>query len=307
MQYKITQSSIKKFLSCRRKYKYRYVEELVRKGVPSLNLTFGTFIHEYLERWFNGEDEATLLADVRETEDFALYEKKEAEAKVKALAMLSKYFETYPRKDDPFNVVGTEIEFATPLYNPDTDTESPSIMFGGKIDGLVERNGEYWILEHKTAGYVSESYIQKVWFDAQIQLYAYYFGRAKGIKVVGALYDVLGKSQLKWCKADTEVSLMAKVLAQYDKKQMFLREFIPIEEEIMHHRLQETWIMGHDMFKVATEDAAAYRNTNNCFEWKRPCEYLSLCQARNRDAVSYLYDKRVAHEELGNATETKDA
>jgi len=274
--------------------------------VPSLNLTFGTFIHEYLERWFNGESEEQLLKDARETEAFSMYEKKEAEAKVKSLAMLSKYFEKYPRDKDPFNIVGTEIEFSTPLYNPDTGEESPHIMFGGKIDGLIERNGKYWILEHKTAGYVSDSYIQKVWYDAQIQLYAYYFGRANNIKLEGALYDVLGKSQLKWCKNDTDVSLMAKVLAQYDSKPMFLREFIPIEEEIIHHRLQETWIMGHDMFKVATEDAAGYRNTNNCFQWKRPCEYLSMCQARNRDAVSYLYDKRVAHEELGNATEKKN-
>lgn len=303
--HKITQSAIKKFLSCRKAYRHRYIDELVKDGLPSLNLAFGTFIHECLELWFNGESKEALMARVAETSAFTMYKTKGDEARVKALAMMTTYCDLYPRDKDPFNVVGTEIEFSTPLYNPDTETESEDIIFAGKVDGLVERNGKYWILEHKTSGYVSDTYIKKVWYDAQIQLYAYYFGKANDIEIEGAVYDVLGKSQLKHKKDESLEGLLARVLKQYDEKTLFIREFIPIEPEIIHKRLQDTWVQGQDMLLVAEEERAAYRNTGNCYQWNRPCEYLPICQARNPDAVSYMYKNVRAHRELGGDSATK--
>ena len=77
--------------------------------------------------------------------------------------------------------------------NPATGAASRSFVLAGKVDGIVRIGGEHFILEHKTAAQVDGDYLEKLWTDFQITLYAHYIEETMGIPITGILYNVLVK------------------------------------------------------------------------------------------------------------------
>lgn len=67
-----------------------------------------------------------------------------------ATVMMQSYAQAYPAED--FQIVALEKGFQGPLINPATGAESRSFLLAGKVDGIVQLNGQHYLLEHKTAG-----------------------------------------------------------------------------------------------------------------------------------------------------------
>jgi hypothetical protein len=73
------------------------------------------------------------------------------------------------------------------------------VCLGGKIDVLIRRAGEVWLVEHKfTSSDLSpgSTYWQKLRMDPQVSTY-FSGARALGHEVVGCIYDVIARPDMK--------------------------------------------------------------------------------------------------------------
>jgi len=80
----------------------------------------------------------------------------------------------------------------------------------GKVDGIVQIGESYYLLEHKTASNIDASYIERLWTDFQITMYAWYVKNTLGIPVIGIIYNILGKAKIQQSKGETEAEYEAR-------------------------------------------------------------------------------------------------
>lgn len=121
----LTQSSMRSYRSCPRKFYYRYVMRRRPLRRPD-TLATGTSIHEALDvfRRTSGDLGAAKRALV--TEDMFVRAKEEA--------MLVGYAARWGR---PTGVIAVEKQFRIPLVNPETGASSRTFSLGGKVDVIV--------------------------------------------------------------------------------------------------------------------------------------------------------------------------
>ena len=148
--FKVSQSKVKTWLACKRRYHYRYIEKLrrVKKGRP---LTFGTMVHDMIEAHTNGGDPFEIL-DKWELEQGKHF-KAEAEIYGDLIADIGFIMEDYfakwktDKKDKltyiEINGKKAEHAFAIPL--------EPKLLLTGKIDGFAKTPDKLkWLVEHKS-------------------------------------------------------------------------------------------------------------------------------------------------------------
>jgi hypothetical protein len=121
----LTQSSLKTWRACPRRYEHRYVDGRVPRAEDGEALRMGRSIHDALESLFLGKsvDDCLTALDSSDIYEYA-----------KSAAMVAGYVEYWGR---PSNVIGTEVEFCVPLRNPD-GSASRTFVLRGKIDAIVE-------------------------------------------------------------------------------------------------------------------------------------------------------------------------
>jgi hypothetical protein len=121
----LTQSSMRCYRSCPRKFYYRYVMRQ-RPRRKASTLSTGSSIHEALEvyRKTGGDFEAARRA--LKTEDPFVRAKEDA--------MVTGYA---ARWGTPAGIVKVEHQFRLKLINPDTGAASKTFSLGGKVDAIV--------------------------------------------------------------------------------------------------------------------------------------------------------------------------
>src|ERR1043166_5320398 len=106
--------------------------------------------------------------------------------------MMRGYAQKYATDD--FEVIALEKTFEGPISNPASGAASRSFVLAGKVDGILRIDGNYFILEHKTAAQLDSDYLERLWTDFQITIYAYYIEQTMRIPIAGILYNVLVKA-----------------------------------------------------------------------------------------------------------------
>lgn len=194
----LTKSRLSCARKCKRLHEFEY--ELGYRPVDDEDaLFFGTVVHLGLEAWWNAKKEG-LPVDawlVKALEAVADVE----DAFLRALAevMLTGYHHRW--KDEPYEVLGVELEFRAQLRNPETGRPSQTWDLGGKLDVLVRdlRDGAVRFVEHKTSGEdisAGSNYWKRLRMDTQVSVY-FEGVRALGHDAVSCVYDVLGKPALR--------------------------------------------------------------------------------------------------------------
>jgi len=330
---KLTYSMMNKFRSCRKACKFRYIDEIVPKARKSDALFFGSTIHDALERLHGGENIDAVISGIGD-----VYDKRDIDPKQKAdwnlaTAMMIAYSEHYA--SEGFEVIALEKEFEGSITNPVTGASSRSFTFGGKVDGIVKQGGQCFLLEHKTAAQINESYLEKLWMDMQITLYAHYIEKVFKYKIAGIIYNVLTKPKLKQATGETDkeyetrlAGLIAKsktgkssakrkmpetddafrerLLAKFKEPMAFHRETILISKEQTQEHLRELWELTKALLDARRRNVF-YRNTSFCYQWNRPCSYLSLCQNGENEITLLDYEHRALHEELQDSQKKEEA
>lgn len=200
----ITQSSMRSFRACPRRYFYSYVLGIrpIRTDEP---LRFGTLWHLMREEWWKTLDLEHVLFMVPEpNEEFDEF----VIAKLKA--MLVGYHARYKDFAASIEVVAIEDKFAIPLVNPRTGRTSRLFEVRGMFDLVFREQGQLWIGEEKTAaaGLTPESpYWRRLEMDPQCSVY--YDAATTKYKEApyGVRYVVNVKTSKRPLKATTEIKM----------------------------------------------------------------------------------------------------
>lgn len=310
----ITHSMAQCFQECRQKWDYRYNKQIVPKK-PIRSLDLGSAVHAGLEFWFKFHLAAGAL-------DAALSRGAElgltVDDQIRVRVMLEGYCELY--EHDDFEVVSVEEAFALPLVNPKTGRISRTFAFRGKPDGVVKKDGKFYILEHKTTSSITDVYIDRIDIDAQIALYGWALERL-GTPIEGVIYDIIEKPGIKWKVGETDEEFEARKAALAAKSktgkssakkqepdtydtfyarcrdevvaECFRRVTVPLTAERKREAIQNMWATAKDMM-----GAAIYPNTGSCTKYDG-CAYLPLCRAHGDLAqCTEEYRTEAAHIEL---------
>jgi len=144
----------------------------------------------------------------------------------------------------------TEINFATLLDD--------SIIYRGIIDAVVNYQGKNYVVEYKSTSMLNSPMLEKYRIDSQITSYIGVAQELLGIKIDGAIVDILGL----YGKVDPSRHLV-RVFTTRTKKQL------------QDWKLQA--IRKYQHFLWMRESKNWDQNTSACTMWNRTCEYLEPC------------------------------
>ncbi|MFZ5928795.1 MAG: PD-(D/E)XK nuclease family protein [Acidobacteriota bacterium] len=312
------------FRNCRKAAELRYLQQLVPIE-RDRHLHFGSLIHECLELWHGQRDLAVVLDLIDRRCAARAQDEDQKRDWHLATAMMRAYADRYAEEE--FEVVALERVFEGPIVNPATGAASRSFRLAGKVDGIVRVNSEYFILEHKTASQIDSDYLERLWTDFQITLYAHYVEQTMGIPIAGILYNVLVKARLQQSKGETEEEFEARraeLLAKSKTSRTTARRREPESDEEFQPRLAEKYAdaamfhremlyLSRDRFEIlrselwkltqafldARRRGVFYQNTSFCFNYQRPCPYFALCRSNgNPNVIENFYQRAEPNEEL---------
>ncbi len=322
------------FRDCRKKCYWRYQEELVPIQTDS-KLTFGTLIHKCLEAHHNGGSRSAILdiietATAGRTTDNAQGDDKQRQHWHVARAMMLEYSGRWESEDSHLQIYALEKTFSGPIINPATGATSRTFNLSGRVDGIVEYKGNFYLIEHKTAATLDADYLEKLWTDFQICLYSYYIEQVFGIRISGVLYNILVKAQLKQSKGETEQEyeeryallcaanksgkssatrkmpetdddFQERLIERYRSDPMMLhRELLYLDRGRFTILQSELWELTQALLDCRRRDTW-YQNTNQCFGHYGKCPYLALCTSNGSEIVKgNLYEHKPAHSELAD-------
>lgn len=319
-----TYSMWKLFCNCRKAFEYRYLKNLVPKEINH-NLFFGSVIHDCLEIWHGQRELEKVLEHIDQVYVNRAQDDHQLADWHLATAIMRSYSKHYPVED--FEVVALEKTFEGPIVNPDTNAASRSFLLAGKVDGLVKQDGQYFLLEHKTASQIDAGYLERLWTDFQIIIYAWYLEQTLGIRISGIIYNVLVKAKLRQSKGETEAefeSRRAELIAKsktgkssakrkipesdddfqerlkekYLEPVMFHRELIYISQNQFEQLQKELWELSKNLLSAINKNKF-YRNNSFCFKFNRPCSYFPICRSNESiNIISNYYEIREPNEEL---------
>lgn len=321
------------FRNCRRQCHWRYREGL-RVADRAAALAQGDAVHQGLEAWYGTGDASDALLAVDKAilgtdheydapfvdllqegwpmPDWFTLDPARRERWHIATAMVKAYIATYPT--EAWRVIGLEVPFVGEIINPDTGRSSRSFILGGKVDGVVHIEGEgYFILEHKTTSRLDAGYLDKLWTDMQIQLYASYI-RPNDEPIAGVIYNILEKPALKMKMGETDAEFQARLAEMkmpnrakqqqaetdlefqdrltgwFEYESRFHREVIYFTPNDLRELRANLWEMTQQYLEAARGDDAAgfYRNTSQCYQYNRACDYVQLCRAGGAANINSL-------------------
>ncbi len=363
----VTCSSLKTFKLCRRDYQLRYVMGL-KPLEDAEALYLGTVMHGALEMWHgrniakhdsvggcgnkcgcgtpcdvckcgfannlcgSHNSDEQVISSIYDYIDTA-FANRETDERVKRdwqllRAMITGYISRYPSED--FKVVAVEKQFQAPIINPDTGAASRSFFMRGKVDGIVVRGGEYFLLEHKTASVIDRAYIEKLPLDFQVTLYAHYIEQSMNLRIAGVIYNVIAKTLMKQGKGETEeefetrrADLIAKsktgkstakrklpesdeefaarLAEKYGEPDMFHRELLYIPRAQYETLTAEIWELCQQLL-IARRTDRWYMNTDVCFLYHRPCRFFPICiSGGNPNVIENRFRTGTPHPELDDS------
>jgi hypothetical protein len=321
------------FRNCRKAAHWRYVLELIPLE-KDRHLSFGSLMHECLEVWHRSRDLAAALDIIDRACVNRAQEEEQRRVWHLATAMMRGYAARYATES--FEVVELEKAFEGEIINPETEAASRSFVLAGKVDGIVRIGDEHFLLEHKTAASVDAGYLERLWTDFQITVYAYYVERVLGIRIAGVLYNILVKARLQQSAGETEEEFEARraelivksktgkssakrrlpesddefqvrLAVKYAEPEMFHRETLYISRDQFNTLRAELWELTQAFLDARRRDVW-YQNTSFCFQYGRPCPYFALCRSGGSPNVLENFYQRVApHEELHDRAPTEDS
>lgn len=175
----LTQSTIKDYTRCGRKWWLAHYRQLTRMDEYRSPLAIGNVVHDALARWYAGElddpigfvqDQATTM--IEEFPDFAEKIARDAEM---AGIMLEGYLEWLEETGADYHLEAVEPERVIRVQLLPAKEGRPAVVLQGKLDGKVRKRvveDRTWtaFLEHKTVGNFTDlpSYAQ---FDRQLLTY----------------------------------------------------------------------------------------------------------------------------------------
>lgn len=234
-------SKLKLFKACRRKYYFRYVEELepVKKSEA---LQTGTNYHELIEWLYTHGD----LLDVEEDNS-------------KELAMAVAYWKyIYPK----FKVTAVE-EWKSKLCG--------THMMVGRIDAIAEDGS---LVEHKTTSMSLDEFEYDLQWDEQMLVYMWL------TNTTSIWYTMIRKPTIRQKKNESDEEFFKRMVEWYDEDTDNRIRVVKLErtQKEINECMDGLVTTMNDICNLEGEEGGAwYRNTCYCNYWGRRCEYANIC------------------------------
>jgi hypothetical protein len=260
------------FLQCRRKYYYMMVRHL-RSKTTAPALEFGNCMHQALAEYYRSGLEAS-LAKWRET--YRDREGEELRTVYNGEKMLRGYAQVY--MNEPFKVVevggkkAIEIGFVVPVGN---------ILYAGRLDTLVDWNGDLCVLEHKTSGYLyAANYFKQ--FNPNLQIDGYIYGAEAyaGRKCFGAVVNAI--EVWKDLKRPTEKS---KKLEDHYARNPENRSAPQLADFAKQVQAIVIDITNCEQAGTSLGKDAYYQNKHQCMSYNYACPYKDLCMYGENERI----------------------
>ena len=127
--------------------------------------------------------------------------------------------------EEDWTVESIEQEFHIPIFNPRSKRRSQLYTHAGKFDGVISRNGDPYLLEHKTCREEispGSPYWTRLSIDTQISGYllaSWHLGQ----KLTGVLYDVIRKPEIRPKRLGLKETSMVRISGLYCKQRSLPR------------------------------------------------------------------------------------
>lgn len=146
--FKVSQSRVNTYRTCRRKYFFRYVEKIraIRKARP---LKFGSIVHKLLQEHSKGFDPFNVLERIAQSQRKLFLEEREMYGNIveDIRYIMRAYFEFWKKSDFRMIKPRGEKDIAEIAFAVEIDD---GIECTGVVDGLVQSRRMNWLGEHKT-------------------------------------------------------------------------------------------------------------------------------------------------------------
>ena len=205
----------------------------------------------------------------------------------------------------------------------------PDLADVNRAHGIGVESEDHVRIDRRVAlrAQIDGDYLEKLWTDFQITIYAHYIEQTTGIPITGILYNVLVKAKLQQGKGETEdeyqtrrAELLAKsktgkttakrklpesdeeyqarLAEKYADPTMFHREMLYLSRDRFDILRSELWELTQ-AFLDARRRGVFYQNTAFCFNYQRPCAYFALCRSNgNPNVIENFYQRVAPNEEL---------
>jgi hypothetical protein len=322
-------SACSTFLSCMRKYYYRYIKKCVALETRDV-LSFGSVMHGGMELFYGSyADDERLLAHIDSQFPDAPDSDSRRHLWHHARALTQAYVDYYDHGD----LGGYNIQCEVPLLEPIIPRRGArkihSARFTGQIDMVLSAKnaGEYpiSIVEHKTSGRIDGAYISKLWEAPQTILYQHFLSQSTKKEVTHVTYNLMqtrlavkqavgeseaefaeryeqamannksGKTSVRRKEPETDAEFEARLLDLYRQPGTFQRQEILTDkhqrEQVVDELVNTIKVCRHVM-----HTGQWLRNRAQCRWGYSECEYLAACNARDTEEEEAILTSNYRYE-----------
>ncbi len=286
----LTYSEMQTRLNCPQRWQFRYVDQIVPR-VTHPALPMGSAFHKAIETgdYQKGLDLFDRLSPQPNDQAHA---DRIANDRATVEAMSRGALAQWTRHQGGQR----EVQFRVPVINPATGATSRSFILAGKIDAIVDVNGEWFLEELKTASQLNTLYVDRLQLDTQVTLYMYAAQRQWDITIAGVIYRVAKKPSIRQTQKETPAQYRERLIADYQiRPEFYFAEFdLRRSQDDLAHFESDLWT---ETQRMLVDRRLGYhpRNTSYCTQFGG-CPYLPLC-AHKPDAEA-LYLVQPPHSEL---------
>jgi len=290
----LTNSQRKTFFKCPKKWHFENV--ICRRPIDeNAALAFGTAFHKFLEKWWLG---------AVSSEGFEALNNAFEQAKLNA--MIEAYESVWGSHHIDFSEAQTEVKFSIPIK---ANVKDSAWNYEGKIDAVVEHEGNAWLVEHKTTSMdiaLGSDYWQRLEIDGQIEGYIFGYAKSTGIVPAGVIYDVAKKPQIRPLRQDKdnpetpeeyEARCYETIMKEPDKY-LVRQKIYKTADKIAE--FEKTLYHSARMIDYAVNNSFFPANADGCKVFGT-CPYFDVCSSNAEIADNYRFQDTTPNPELQEA------
>ena len=272
--------------NCWKKFDWRY-NKLLTPIHKTTTLTLGSAVHNAFDMYYNGFSVDEIVKTISDSfeADIATVGIEEQEDLIVARFTAIAMFVHFPFKDlSNFEEIQSEKKFSVKLG------KLRGVRFEGRTDGLVKKDGKWWVRELKTTGLNQRQFSSRISTSNQSSAYMYAM-RQLGYPVVGTLYDYIKKPLLRKRVSENAMDFGKRILMDYQTKpEMYYDQIYSWRNDV------EMKIWEDDMVALVQDMRRRKvfpRNTDGCYNYNSECPYKKICFEDKPDPLMLrLYFRR---------------
>lgn len=275
---------------CWRKYQFKYVmnlDPIEQRMAPKL----GKIVHEAFDMYYKGftHDEVTSFIARQFAEERTKVEAADTEDVDLASSIAQGMWMYFPKDRSIFQDISSEKSFSVGLFK-----NGKGIKLEGIMDGLVKKDGNWWVRELKTTSVNRRQFKEKMDVSEQATMYVW-AARKLGFDVKGVVYDAIHKPQLRKGVNESMEAFGRRIIEDYKNRPdvYYQREYVYRTNIDLVNFEKDMRAFDRDL-KRKQKHGGFYRNQGSCFSFNTECPYKRICFSEQPDqlTLSLFYKQR---------------